>query len=66
MMCLIKNRVIIDAAIPVLGATSLLQAQYWTSTAVGNTTAMMSSQASLVIGSILKTQSQPGRPFRKF
>jgi len=66
LMCLIKNRVIIDDAIPVLGATSLLQAQYWTSTAVGNTTAQMGSQASLVIGSILKTQSQPGRPFRKF
>ena len=66
MMCLIKNRVIIDDAITALGATGLIQAQYWTSTAVGTTTAMMSSQATLVIGSLAKNNPQPGRPFRKF
>jgi hypothetical protein len=66
MMCLIKNRVIIDDAILGLGATGLLQAQYWTSTAAGTTTAMVSSQATLVIGSITKSNTQAGRPFRKF
>jgi hypothetical protein len=66
MMCVIKNRVIIDDAITALGATNLTQLQYWTSTAVGTTTAMMTSQASLVIGSINKNNAQPGRPFRKF
>jgi hypothetical protein len=66
MMCVVKNRVIIDNAIPVLGATGLLPAQYWTSTAAGTTTAMVSSQATLVIGSITKFNTQAGRPFRKF
>jgi len=66
MMCVVKNRVAIDDAITALGATGLLQAQYWTSTAVGITTAMMSSQATLVIGSLAKNNAQPGRPFRKF
>jgi hypothetical protein len=66
MMCVVKNRVIIDNAIPVLGATGLLPAQYWTSTAAGTTTAMVGSQATLVIGSITKFNTQAGRPFRKF
>ena len=66
MFCLIKNRVIVDNAITALGAQNLAQLQYWTSTAVGTTTAMMTSQSSLVIGSINKNNSQPGRPFRKF
>ena len=66
MMCVVKNRVAIDDAITALGATGLLQAQYWTSTAAGATTAMISSQGTLVIGSLAKNNPQPGRPFRKF
>jgi hypothetical protein len=66
MMCLIKNRVIIDNAITALGATGLLQAQYWTSTGSAATTALVASQATLQIGSITKNNAQSGRPFRKF
>jgi hypothetical protein len=67
MMCVVKNRVIIDSAIAALGgAVGLLGAQYWTSTSTGINSAMMSSQATLILGSINKINPQPGRPFRKF
>ena len=67
MMCVIKNRVIIDNVIPTLGgAVGLVGLQYWTSTSTGITAAMITSQATLIYGSINKSNSQPGRPFRKF
>ena len=66
MMCTLKNRVIIDDAIPGLGATGLLQTQYWTSTAVGSPSAMQLSHGTLIYGSALKTGTRVGRPFRKF
>ena len=66
MMCLIKNRVIIDDAIPGLGATGLLQAQYWTSTGIGSPSAMQLSHGTLIYGSAFKTGAKVGRPFRKF
>jgi hypothetical protein len=66
MMSLVKNRVIIDDAITALGASNLLLAQYWTSTGTAATTALMTSQATLQIGAITKSNPQPGRPFRKF
>ncbi len=67
MMCVIKNRVIIDNVIPTLGgAVGLVGLQYWTSTSTGVTAAMITSQANLIYGAINKSNSQPGRPFRKF
>jgi hypothetical protein len=66
MMCLIKNRVIIDDAITALGAQNLTQLQYWTSTGYFNSQAVMASQFTLQYAPIQKSNSQPGRPFRKF
>lgn len=66
MFCLTKNRVIIDNAITALGATGLLQAQYWTSTSTGVSAAMVASQGTLMLSAINKVNPQPGRPFRKF
>lgn len=67
MMCVVKNRVIIDSAIAALGgAVGLAGTQYWTSTSTGISSAMMTSQATLILGSINKINPQVGRPFRKF
>lgn len=66
MFALTKNRVIIDQAITTLGATGLLNAQYWTSSGYLNSQAIMSSQATLQYAPIQKSNVQPGRPFRKF
>jgi len=66
MMCTMKNRVILDAAIPGLGAIGLLQAQYWTSTGTASSLAMQLSHGTLIYGAAAKASTKVGRPFRKF
>ena len=66
MMCTIKNRVILDDAITALGATGLLQAQYWTSTGTASSLAMQVSHGTLIYGAAAKASTKVGRPFRKF
>ena len=66
MMCTLKNRVILDDAIPGLGATGLLQAQYWTSTPTAPTLALQLSHGTLIYGAATKASTKVGRPFRKF
>jgi hypothetical protein len=66
MMCTMKNRVILDAAIPGLGASGLLQAQYWTSTPTSPTLALQLSHGTLIYAAAAKNSIKVGRPFRKF
>ena len=66
MVCTMKNRIILTEAIPGLGATGLLQAQYWTSTPTSPTLALQLSHGTLIYGAATKNSTKVGRPFRKF